>query len=93
MNYADTGLNCFATQASTDMYNLRYDGSRYVASSASQKFRRYIYIDYDSADEEATVRSFVVWDGRTLPPATGSVSGCNLGNKCVYAEVILTSWK
>jgi hypothetical protein len=93
MNYADTALNCFTSQGSTDMYSLRYDGSRYVATSASQRFRRYIYINYNSSDQKATVRSFVVWDGRSLPPDTGSVNGCTLGDKCAYAEAILTSWK
>jgi Tfp pilus assembly protein PilV len=93
MSYSDTTLNCFTSQAATNMYSLSYDGSRYVSVSNAQKFKRYIYIRYDSGNQEATVRSFVVWDGQSLPPSSGSVTGCTLGNRCSYSEVMLTSWK
>ncbi len=92
IGYADTAVNCFSSQASTNMYNLRYDGSRYVPSASTDRFRRYIYIDYNSGNQEALVRSFVVWDGRALPPASGSTTDCSIQNKCVYAEVTLTKW-
>ncbi len=86
-------LNCFSSQGSTANYNLAYQGGQYVSTSTSSRFRRYIYVDYSSGGPQATVKSFVVWGGASLPPATGSTAGCTITNKCVYTEVFLTNWK
>lgn len=86
-------LNCFSTQSGTSRYNLIYQGGQYVSTTGASKFRRYVYVDYSSSSQEATVKSFVVWDGTALPPSTGSTAGCSIQNKCVYTEVFLTNWK
>lgn len=86
-------LNCFGSQGATANYNLAYQSGQYVSTATSSRFRRYVYIEYSGSGPEATVKSFVVWGGASLPPDTGSTSGCTITNKCVYTEVFLTNWK
>lgn len=86
-------LNCFSSQGGTSRYNLVYQSGQYVSTTSTNRFRRYIYVDYSSSAAEATVKSFVVWDGTALPPSSGSTTGCSVQNKCVYTEVLLTNWK
>lgn len=87
-------LNCFSSQGGTTQYTLRYQSGRYESTTGAGNFQRYIYIDYSGgSNPQATVKSFVTWDGVALPPSTGSTSNCNLSSKCVYTETILTNWK
>lgn len=90
----DVALNCFANQGDTSRYTLAYSGGLYVATTGSGKFRRYIYIAFnDGSNPSANVKSFVVWNGASLPPASGSTTNCSLANKCAYTETTLTNWK
>ncbi len=96
VSFSSTTLNCASSQGNPSVqYGMRYDTSlqRYVTTSSNAEFRRYIYIDYDSTNLTATVRSFVVWGSANLPPASGSPVNCNISSHCVYTEMVLTNWK
>ncbi len=59
------------------------------------EYSRYLYIEYDdtAGQENALVRSFVVWGGGLVPPDDGNSSQCTTANSCVFLETTLTSWK
>lgn len=87
-----TSLNCNGSQGAASRYTLRYSGGAYEhADTASERFSRYIHINYNGTDT-AVVRSFVYW-GTFAPPASGNVSSCTLSNECVFTEANLTNWK
>lgn len=73
-------------------------GDRYTHTGTTHRFARYIYIDYDDANKNARVVSYAFWDwpsGGSMPghvSSTGNTAACTLQNKCVFSEVLLTSW-
>ncbi|MFZ3031731.1 MAG: hypothetical protein WA082_01725 [Candidatus Moraniibacteriota bacterium] len=102
-------LTCSGSKGALSQYALGYSGGVYATSvGASEKFYRYIYINYTGgSNERATVRSFVFWGGDVygaLPainPAntlssfegSGNTAGCNSTHLCVFTETFLTPWK
>ncbi len=94
-NDPDTDLDCQFSQGSLSRYTLEYTGGMYQhATSPTDRFSRYIFIDYDTNDgEHALVRSFVIWGGASLPPASGSSATCAGSATCVFTEAFLTNWK
>lgn len=104
IDWNSSNLGCDNNIGYSNRYVLQYRDGRYTntASGASGKFSRYVHIDYQGSasanNEYAIVRSFVYWDGFTLP--TSGSSGIDTANcvitktkKCVYVEAFLTSWK
>ncbi len=94
-NDPDTSLDCQASQGSLSRYTLLYTGGMYEhGTNPTERFSRYIFIDYDTnGGEHALVRSFVVWGTGALPPASGSSSTCVGSDVCVFTEAFLTNWK
>ena len=95
IDYDASKINCSSSQGSVGTYSLNYSGGmyHYDASGSMGRFSRYIWIDYDATGPHATVRSFVVWGGGNLPPASGSSANCTAANKCAFTEAFLTSWE
>ncbi len=96
-DYNDTlaGLACDPNVGSATRYYLQYRNGFYehFSSGISEKFSRYIYVNYDITRNDALVRSFVYWNGTTFLPPNGDPAGCNATNYCVFTELYLTSWK
>lgn len=88
-----TNLSCYSSQSGAPSYDLVYQNGRYESTSASGKFRRYLYVNYSSSEPQANIKSFVTWGEASLPPSDGSVENCSIRNKCVYTEALLTNWK
>lgn len=104
-----SALACNGSKGALSQYALGYSGGMYTsAPGTTEKFYRYVYINYTSGgNERATVRSFVFWGGDVsgaLPainPAdtlssfegSGNTAGCNLTHLCVFTETFLTPWK
>jgi len=79
-------------------YYLEYTSGLYKHTGSSGRFSRYIYVDYDDAKKEATIKSFVYWGAKVSSDVpsdieSGVTVSCTVANKCVYTEVFLTSWK
>ncbi|OGI21423.1 MAG: hypothetical protein A2808_00255 [Candidatus Moranbacteria bacterium RIFCSPHIGHO2_01_FULL_55_24] len=98
MSYNSSSMTCTATQGGSSRYYLQLSGGHYSHASSTQRFSRYIYIDYDNGQKTAEVKSFVYWNwtSSSMPsyvPRTGNTANCTLVNKCVYTEAFLTSWR
>lgn len=85
-----------------DLYTLRYVSNFYRHSdTATEHFSRYIHTEYSGgASPQATVTSFVYWGGSdpmmfdvSTAESAGDTLDCTVKKKCVYTEVVLTSWK
>jgi Tfp pilus assembly protein PilV len=95
VSYEDSRVTCYGSQGNLVNENLVYTSANPFyrsTNSSATRFVRYLYIDYDSTQKKADIKSFVLWDGSPLPPSNGSTANCTIAHKCVYAEVILTSW-
>lgn len=78
---------------------LTLDGNGFYVHSgaASGRFYRIIKIDVDNRpgpNATALVQSIVTWrDPGSSYDGANSIGNCTLANKCVYAELLLESWK
>ena len=77
-----------------DHKKLYYNGNNFYVhtAGAATKFQRKIELDFDTDDaataNNLTVTSIVIW-GSDFPAA---LADCNVSNKCVYAQSVLTRW-
>jgi Tfp pilus assembly protein PilV len=89
-------LDCTAASGALSRYTLQYGSNGYYAhaNTASERFSRHIYIDYNTTAENALIRSFVYMNPSLYtPPSDGNANGCTAASKCAYTEVTLTAWK
>ncbi len=62
-------------------------------AGAASKFFRKILLDYGgSGNERVTCISAVYWGSYTPSGIVDAKANCKVGNKCVYAESVLTPW-
>ncbi len=104
IDYRTTSFQCTNAYSSIagnlSNYYLQYDTTnKFFAklSSARQKYLRVITVNYSSSQDRSVVRSIVYWGTSSTPSVFLTSQGapstnCNLRNKCVYTETILTSW-
>ena len=89
-----SNIDCFSSPDPANRYYLQYSGGLYGHFNATkQRYSRFIYIDYDSTNGTAVVRSFVYWGTADIRPADGDPATCNASPTCVYTEIFLTSWR
>ena len=87
-------MDCTGSLQGTSYYALAYTGGFYKHTGGAGKFSRYVYVDYDNAQETWTVKSFVYWGGLFTPPNSGgSTTACTVAKKCVFTEISLTNWR
>ncbi|MGK2848757.1 MAG: type IV pilus modification PilV family protein [Minisyncoccota bacterium] len=95
-NVVTDDLDCTGNISSASSYTLTYQNGFYRHNnSASERFSRYVYIDYDASSQDTIVRSFVYWGGGTNDTFTPSspIADCDVVKKCVMTETTLTDWK
>lgn len=78
-------------------FNLSMQPSNFLghdAAGVATKFNRKIFLDYGgSGDERVTCISAAYWGQGFTPSSIADVrTNCNVSNKCVYAESVLTPW-
>jgi prepilin-type N-terminal cleavage/methylation domain-containing protein len=85
IDYTASELNC-----ATASYDLT--GTPLGHSGASGKFKRRIFVNYESTKQTADCVSAVSWG--TYVPTMGDVrSNCNSASSCTYVETTLTPWE
>ncbi len=105
MNSSDNLFTCYPSQGTPASRSYFLDepaspgaGGRYQHTSATRRFGRYIYIDYNDAAKNARVVSYVFWgwtNDNAMPsfiPNNGGTTSCTLENKCVFSEVFFSRW-
>lgn len=76
----------------TPMSSGQYKGL-YLHQGTAGLFKRRIFLDYSSANEELSVVSAAYW-GSFSPQNPNQVhNSCDTANKCVFAETTLTAWR
>ncbi len=103
-DYTSTALSCFPNANSPETkFSLVLSGGKYAIAGTAQKFSRYINIDYHAGGSYADVISVVYWKPEWSTDITGAdrifsggtvhTENCHAGNKCVYAQMRLETWK
>ena len=85
-NYTDS--NSISCNNANDVFQLKYNNNFYehTDGDGTRFYRKIKIADYNSGTGK-TITSVVSWNG-SAPDA--NTTTCNVGNKCVYTEAILT---
>ncbi|MFZ1626681.1 MAG: hypothetical protein WAT81_02640 [Candidatus Moraniibacteriota bacterium] len=94
VNYNSSGAAAFTCPPTQPVMNLDNTFYSHGAGGSASRFFRIIKINHAAASDTALVQSFVSWQdpGANLNGG-GAIAWCNVFNRCVYTELLLSAWK
>lgn len=65
----------------------------FTHTNTQGQYRRRIFLEYDASEERLAVISAVYWGEEEYADGDDVHDRCTAGNRCVFAETVLTAWR
>ncbi len=94
VSYGASGPTAFTCPAGSLVLSALASGLYQHGLGVTTRFYRLVKIEHPGGADTARVQSFVTWqDPLNNLNGAGAITWCTPYNKCVYAELLLTTWK